>query len=167
MRKIILSCIMMFLFVGFVYADEDRPDLEFVNSNHNSVTLRVNANKDDVCYIYRSLNNVDYDDKIIVDCNKMYTDNNVVENSIYYYKASVNNSDLFSEIIMVDTEQNIELDEYNNEYKPVVNNRDPFAGIIVFIFTIILFLILLTVLVLLSKRYYVKGDKKKIGSKKK
>ena len=162
MKRISLFILIMFIGVGFVNALENVPELKVISNDDDSVVLRVNidgVDKNEVCYIHRSLDNIVYNDKMMVDCNKMYTDNNIDKDMTYYYKASVGNDDVFSEVIMIDTYSD---DDNLSEYKLSDEKipRDPFIGIVVFIVTAVIFLALVMILIIVSKKY-VDNDKSK------
>ena len=107
MKKIFVFIISIILGVGFVYADEE-VKLEVISVSTNSITLEVcvnNSNKEDVCYLYRSLDGISYEEQIIIDCNSMYVDKNLDSGVTYYYKARYSNIEKDSNIVKVDIEE--------------------------------------------------------------
>lgn len=104
MNKFILTIFVMFIGIMFVYADSDVSLLEMISVTSNSVTLRVvTENKDDTCYLYRSNDNINYEKTMIIDCNKMYVDGELDSGVTYYYKARLETSDEYSEVLSITT----------------------------------------------------------------
>lgn len=151
MKKYILT-IMLMLFIGIsnVYANDINIDVSRVTNS--SVTLKVNSGKatlQEVCYIYRSDDNINFDKKIIVNCNESYVDRELSSDTIYYYKASINGSDIFSEVVTVTTDKDeiIGVDK-DKAYSTMKN------GVIigVFSFLFISFMILVVSMVIFKKK---------------
>lgn len=105
MKKIIILVLVMFLGIGFVNALEEI-SVNLISVSEDSATLKVMVNdsdKNDICYLYRALDNVNYENQMIVNCNMMYVDKSLEPGMTYYYRARYGNSDLYSEEIVVNT----------------------------------------------------------------
>lgn len=102
MKKIILAFIMMLVGINVAFAS-NKINIDVISVSSDYVTLEVNVLNvnDDVCYLYRSLDGVNYENHILIDCNRMYVDKNLESGMTYYYKAKYGNNDDYSEVITV------------------------------------------------------------------
>ena len=120
MRKILLMIVMMFVSINCVFAS-DSLIIDVISVSNNSVTLKVKGDvaSGDICYLYKSIDGVNYDNQIIVDCNKMYVDDNLELETAYYYKVRYGNSDKYSEPVSVilgkESEETLKLTRNVNE----------------------------------------------------
>lgn len=152
MKKIIITILIMFVGINMICALEIVPTLEIVSIGDTSVTLRVSSDlidKDDVCYIYRSLDGENYENHMIVDCNEMYVDENLDSETTYYYKASIGNNDVYSEVSSVTTKvlDNSSLDNEN------VNKKSNFVmSFVVFVLIAVIFMVLVMSMILFKKK---------------
>ena len=117
MKKIVLVIMMMFVSLDFVLAKENvRIDVLSVSTDTVTLEVKVSKNLDDVCYLYKSIDGVNFDDQIVIDCNTMYVDKNIEPGIKYYYKASYGNDIEYSEVIEVFVEK--------EEFKTISLKRD-------------------------------------------
>lgn len=150
MKKIGVIIFMLLIGTLNVYADGIKLDISRVTNN--SVTLKVNSGKatlQEVCYVYRSLDNINFDKKIIVNCNQSYVDRELDSDMTYYYRATINGSDIYSDVVTVTTDKDevIGVDK-ERAYSTMKNG----VKIGVFTFLFASFLILVTSMVVLKKK---------------
>lgn len=154
MKKIILTIFMLFIGSVGVIALENVPTLEILGYDDTSVTLKVitdSVDEDSICYVYRSVDGILYDNSIMIDCNKIYVDDELGSEKTYYYKASIGNNDNYSEVLSVTTEK------IDNNLKDVSETKKSNHVIsFVMFMTLVVFFIVLLVSMLFFKKKLIK-----------
>lgn len=153
MKKIFLTILLFFIGMVGAYANDEVPLLQVVSVSDTSITLRVSSemvDKNDICYIYKSLDGINYDNKIVVNCNQMYVDKNVESENSYYYKANVGSSDVYSEEVLVVTES---LD--GSKLENNIDKKNNFVqSFWLFMIITVVFLVLMMLMILYKKKLY-------------
>jgi len=152
MKKIILTILLMFVGIRGIYAMDVVPTIDVINIGDTHVTLRVSSDivdKDDICYIYRSLDGETYENRMIVDCNQMYVDENLESEVMYYYKAGLGSGDVYSDVISVTTralnDSMLDSKNGNKEFNMVMS-------FVFFVLIVVIFMVLVMSMILFKKK---------------